>query len=143
MACSSAPWAAPTHIAALPHLSWLMWASRVLSPELSAGSPMHEHVGGLDPHPVERELRLGAAAKAHLLVGARDAHAVGGEVDDDRPDPLAASLFAPWEPAPDQARDGPVPTRHVVLVGLEPPAVAVGRRAWRASVWRQIRHRAP
>ena len=39
MAYSSAPWAAPRHIAALPHRSWLMWASSVFSPLLSAGSP--------------------------------------------------------------------------------------------------------
>ena len=37
--CSNAPWAAPTHMAALPHRSWLRWARRTLNASVEAGSP--------------------------------------------------------------------------------------------------------
>ena len=37
------------------------------------GRTLEEHVLGLDPDVVERELRFGAAVQAHVLVRARDA----------------------------------------------------------------------
>ena len=101
-----------------------------------------EHVGRLDPDSVERELGLGAAAKPHLLVGSRDAHPVRGQVDDDRADPLAASGLASGEPAPDQAGDRTVAAGHVVLVGVEAPAVAVFGELGAHLRWRRNRRRA-
>ncbi len=38
-ACSSAPWAAPTHMAAFPHRSWLRWPSSTLKASVVSGTP--------------------------------------------------------------------------------------------------------
>ena len=57
-AYSSAPCAAPMHIAALPQRSWLMCEISVLNDSLFVGVAPQEHVVGLDAHVVERELGL-------------------------------------------------------------------------------------
>ena len=96
-----------------------------MNESLFVGITDEEHVFGLDAHVVEGELGLARAAQAHLLVGAGDRHAVGGEVDDDRADALGA--LAAGEAAPDEARGRLVAAGDVVLVRVEAVAVAVGR----------------
>ena len=46
IAYSSAPCAAPTHIAALPHRSWLMWPISVLNESLFSASPARRTSSG-------------------------------------------------------------------------------------------------
>ncbi len=92
-----------------------------------SGSPHEQDVAGLDAHVVEGELGLARGAQAHLLVGAGDAHALGLEVHDDGADPLGA--LAAGEATPHEARPRLVAAGDVVLVGVEPVAVAVGRES--------------
>ena len=91
------------------------------------GVAPQQHVGGLDAHVVERELGLARRAQPHLHVRAGDGHARRLEVDDHRADALGARALG--EAAPHEARHRFVPAGHVVLVGVEAEAVAVGREA--------------
>ena len=97
-----------------------------LEPAVVGGVAGHEHVAGLDAHAVEGELGLGAAPQPHLLVRAGHAHAVAGQVDHHGADALARPGLAAGEPAPHQTGHGLVAAGDVVLVGVEPPPVAVG-----------------
>ncbi len=88
------------------------------------GVAEQEHVDWLDPHVVERELGFTGSAQAHLLVGARDRDPVRGEIDDHRTDSLRS--VAAGEAAPDEACGRLVAAGDVVLVGVQPVAVAIG-----------------
>ena len=126
-AYSSAPCAAPTHIAALPQRSWLMCEISVLNDSLFAASPHSNTSSG--------SMRTSSNASSASLVPRRPiftcvpATVTPGrlEVDDDGADALGA--HAVGEAAPHEARDRLVAAGHVVLVGVEAEAVTVGGEA--------------
>jgi hypothetical protein len=91
------------------------------------GISPQQHVARLDAHVVEGELGLARGAQPHLHVRAGNGDARRPEVDHDRADPLRARALG--EAAPHEARDRFVAARHVVLVGVEAEALAVGRQA--------------
>ena len=124
-AYSSAPCAAPMHIAALPQRSWLMCEISVLNDSLLPGSPHTSTSAG--------SMRTSSKASSASLVARSPIFTCvpvtvtpgAAEVDDDRADALGADALG--EAAPHEARDRLVPAGDVVLVRVEPEAVAVGR----------------
>ena len=91
------------------------------------GVAPQQHVVGLDPHVVERELGFARRPQTHLDVRARDRDARRLEVDHHGADALRPGTVG--ETAPHEARAGFVTTCDVVLVGVQPESVTVGTEA--------------
>ena len=103
-----------------------MWASRVLSPLLSAGSPGTSTSPGSMRTPSKASSASVQPRRPILRWVPATLTPSRARSTTTAPMPLPVPASLPGEAAPHQAGHRLVPAGDVVLVGVEPPAVAVG-----------------